>query len=83
MKTFDTKEVALGVYLRFKGHYCIGTISANNKFRPSERLWMFEATDALAGDVAFFRANDPAVPVKETFYYYKVLKNLLNDKDEF
>lgn len=82
MKTFETKDVSLAVYLKLNDFYCIGTIPARNQFRPNERLWLFEESDALQGRVKEFQEGDPNVPVKKAFHSYKILKNLLNDKDE-
>lgn len=82
MNTFETKDVALAVFLKLQGNYCIGTIPANNKYKPHERLWMFEDNELLRSYVNQFEEGDPTVPVKQAFHSYRILKNLLNDKDE-
>lgn len=81
METFETKDIAVASYLKVNGHYCIGTIPANNKYKPNERLWMFEKNEQLEEDLKNLDGNDPLVPVKQVFMCSSILKNLLNDKD--
>lgn len=80
--TYETKDIIAASYLRVKGHYCIGTIPAGNKYKPQERLWLFERTEKLDSDLRDFEEGDPVVPVKQAFYCSSILKNLLNDKDD-
>lgn len=80
-EAFTTKDMSLAVYLKIMGNYCIGTIPADNKYKPLERLWVFENNEDLRGAVNDFTSGDPVVPVKEAFKCSSILKNLLNDKD--
>lgn len=80
--TFETKDIITASYLRYCGHYCIGTIPAGNKYKPDERLWLFERTDDLLENLEAVKGGDPAVPIKEVFYSRNILMNLLNDKDD-
>ncbi len=82
-QTFETKDIVTAVYLKAKGHYCIGTIPARNKYRPNERLWLFQDTPELQDCLAELEHGDPVVPIKKAFSYASILKNLLNDKDDF
>lgn len=82
MGTFETKDIITASFLRARGHYCIGTVPANNRHKPHERLWMFEKTPEVEADLELIKNGDPLVPVKEVFYCSSILKNLLNDKDE-
>lgn len=79
---FETKDIITASYLRYRGNYCIGTVPAGNKYKPNERLWMFERTDALLEDIEAVKGGDPLVPIKEAFYSRTILMNLLNDKDD-
>lgn len=81
--TYETKDIITATFLKVRGHYCIGTVSANNKYRPNERLWLFEDSDVLQSDLQELESGDPLVPVKKVFSSSTILKNLLNDKDEF
>lgn len=80
--TFETKDIITASYLRYRGHYCIGTVPAGNKFKPMERKWLFERTDELLEDIEAVKGGDPLVPIKEVFYSRTILMNLLNDKDD-
>lgn len=80
-ETFTTKDISLAVYLKTTGNYCIGTIPAGNKYKPVERLWVFENNNEVQQLVDEFNNTDPVVPVKEAFKCSSILKNLLNDKD--
>lgn len=79
---FETKDVITASYLRYLGHYCIGTVPAGNKYKPNERLWMFERTADLLASLEDLKGGDPLVPIKEAFYSRSILMNLLNDKDD-
>lgn len=80
--TFETKDIITATWLKYRGHYCIGTVPAGNKYKPYERLWLFERSDELASDLDVLKEGNPAVPIREVFYCSSILKNLLNDKDE-
>lgn len=80
--SFETKDIITATWLKIRGHYCIGTIPAGNKYKPYERLWLFEETDQLLADVLDLKEGNPSVPIREVFYCSSILKNLLNDKDE-
>ena len=82
-QTFETKDIVTAVYLRANGVYCIGTIPANNKYRPNERLWLFPQNEAVDTLILELRDGDPSVPIKTAFSCASILKNLLNDKDDF
>ena len=82
-QTFETKDIVTAVYLRVNGQYCIGTIPGNNKFKPNERLWLFQDTPELQRLLAELENGDPVVPIKKAFSCASILKNLLNDKDDF
>ncbi|MGV9002391.1 MAG: hypothetical protein ACOH18_05565 [Candidatus Saccharimonadaceae bacterium] len=82
-KTFETKDIVTAVYLKANGIYCIGTIPANNKYRPNERLWLFPSNQAVDALLLELRNGDPSVPIKKAFSCASILKNLLNDKDHF
>lgn len=82
-QTFETKDIVTAVYLRVNGVYCIGTIPAKNKYRPNERLWLFEKTPQVEELLSNLQDGDPAVPIKSAFSCASILKNLLNDKDDF
>lgn len=79
---YETKDIITATYLKVMGHYCIGTVPAGNKYKPYERLWMFEHTGDLDKALADLTNGDPVVPIKEVFYCSSILKNLLNDKDD-
>jgi hypothetical protein len=81
-KTFETKDIITATFLKIRGHYCIGTVPAGNKYKPHERLWLFEETERLVDDLDELQTSNPAVPIREVFYCSSILKNLLNDKDE-
>lgn len=82
-QTFETKDIVTAVYLKANGIYCIGTVPAGNKYRPNERLWLFQDTPELQSLLADLRDGDPHVPIKKAFSCASILKNLLNDKDNF
>lgn len=82
MDTYETKDIVTATYLKHCGHYCIGTIPANNPRNLRERLWMFEDSEQLRSDVREVQEGDPVMPVKAVFRCSSILKNLLNDKDE-
>lgn len=82
-QTFETKDIVTAVYLKANGIYCIGTIPANNKYRPNERLWLFEKTAKVQSLLDDLLIGDPVVPIKKAFSCASILKNLLNDKDNF
>lgn len=81
-QTFETKDIITASYLRHRGHYCIGTVPARNRYKPAERKWLFERTDEVLADVEAVKGGDPSVPIKEIFYCRSILMNLLNDKDD-
>lgn len=81
--TYETKDIVTAVYLKVNGIYCIGTIPANNKYRPQERLWLFPLTPAVQRLLLDLENGDPVVPIKKAFSCATILKNLLNDKDNF
>ena len=81
-ETYETKDIITATYLKICGHYCIGTIPAGNKYRPQERVWLFEKTDQLIADLTDLEdGGDPIVPIRQVFHSSSILKNLLNDKD--
>lgn len=82
-QTFETKDIVTAVYLKVNGQYCIGTIPGNNKHRPNERLWLFQDTPELQALLTQLDGQDPVVPIKKAFSCATILKNLLNDKDDF
>lgn len=79
--SFETKDIITATYLKLRGHYCIGTIPAGNKFKPQERKWMFIRSDELLADVEVIATENPSVPIRDVFHCSSILKNLLNDKD--
>lgn len=83
LKTFETKDIVTAVYLRVHDQYCIGTIPAENKYRPNERLWLFEDTPEVQKLLTELKDSNPTVPIKKAFSTASILKNLLNDKDNF
>ena len=82
MDTYETKDIITATYLKASGHYCIGTVPANNKYRPQERVWLFEDTAKLQSDLRDIEEGDPRVPIRQVFHCSSILKNLLNDKDD-
>ena len=82
MNTYETKDIITATYLKLVGHYCIGTIPAGNKYRPQERVWLFENTEQLQSDLVDITEGDPRVPIRQVFHCSSILKNLLNDKDD-
>lgn len=82
-KTFETKDIVTAVFLKVNGQYCIGTIPAQSPNRPNERLWLFEDTPVLHELLHEFKYGNPTVPIKKAFSCATILKNLLNDKDNF
>lgn len=81
--TYETKDIVTAAYLKANDIYCIGTIPARNKYRPQERLWLFELTPKVKVLLQELEQGDPVVPIKKAFRCASILKNLLNDKDNF
>jgi len=82
VETYETKDIVTAAYLKVNGCYCIGTIPANNKYKPNERMWLFERDDKVDELILDLEGGDPLVPVKKVFMCGSILKNLLNDKDD-
>ena len=81
--TFETKDIITATYLNACGHYCIGTIPANNRYKPQERLWLFARTEQLLEDIEVIKGHgNPSMPIRDVFRCSSILKNLLNDKDD-